>query len=98
MKKVSLDEILNKPLIPVMWKLGWPVMVASILESIYHLVDTFWLGHLPAGESGNAVAGLQLAFPSMWFLISFAAGFSMAGVALVSQFTGANENEKANFA
>jgi len=34
----------------------------------------------------------------MWFLISFAAGFSIAGVALVSQFTGANENEKANFA
>jgi len=98
MKKVSLDEVLNKPLIPVMWKLGWPVMVSSILESVYHLVDTFWLGHLPAGESGNAVAGLQLAFPSMWFLLSFAAGFAMAGVALVSQFTGANENEKANFA
>jgi len=73
-------------------------MVSSILESVYHLVDTFWLGHLPAGESGNAVAGLQLAFPSMWFLLSFAAGFAMAGVALVSQFTGANENEKANFA
>ncbi|NLI55523.1 MATE family efflux transporter [bacterium] len=98
MKKVSLDEVLNKPLIPVMWKLGWPVMVSSILESVYHLVDTFWLGHLPAGESGNAVAGLQLAFPSMWFLLSFAAGFAMAGIALVSQFTGANENEKANFA
>lgn len=98
MKRVSLDEILNKPLIPVMWKLGWPVMISSILETIYHLADTFWLGHLPAGESGNAVAGLQLAFPSMWFLVSFASGFAMAGVALVSQFTGAKEHEKANFA
>jgi putative MATE family efflux protein len=98
MKRVTLDEILNKPLIPVMWKLGWPVMISSILETTYHLADTFWLGHLPAGESGNAVAGLQLAFPSMWFLASFASGFAMAGVALVSQFTGAKEHEKANFA
>lgn len=98
MKRVTLDEILNKPLFPVMWKLGWPVMISSILETVYHLADTFWLGHLPAGESGNAVAGLQLAFPSMWFLVSFASGFAMAGVALVSQFTGAKEHEKANFA
>ena len=98
MKKVTLDEILNKPLFPIMWKLGWPVMISSILETVYHLADTFWLGHLPQGESGNAVAGLQLAFPSMWFLISFASGFAMAGVALVSQYTGAREHEKANFA
>ncbi|MBC7195159.1 MAG: MATE family efflux transporter [Caldisericia bacterium] len=96
MKKVTLDEVLNKPLFPIMWKLGWPVMISSILETVYHLADTFWLGHLPQGESGNAVAGLQLAFPSMWFLISFASGFAMAGVALVSQYTGARENEKAN--
>lgn len=97
MKIVTLDDVLNKPLFPIMWKLGWPVMISSVLETIYHLADTFWLGHLPAGESGNAVAGLQLAFPSMWFLVSFASGFAMAGVALVSQFTGAKEHEKANF-
>lgn len=98
MKKVTLDEILNHPLFPTMWKLGWPIMISSILETVYHLADTFWLGRLPLGESGNAVAGLQLAFPSMWFLVSFASGFAMAGIALVSQFTGAREKEKANFA
>ena len=95
--KVSLDEILNGSLIPVMFKLGGPVMITGIFETVYNLADTFWLGHLPQGESGNAVAGLQVAFPIIWFLISFAAGFAMAGIALVSQYTGAQKEDKASF-
>ena len=95
--KVSLNEILNGSLLSVMFKLGGPVMIAGIFETVYNLADTFWLGHLPQGESGNAVAGLQLAFPIIWFLISFAAGFAMAGIALVSQYTGAQKEDKASF-
>lgn len=97
MKKVSLSEILNGPLLSVMFKLGGPVMISGIFETVYNLADTFWLGHLPSGESGNAVAGLQVSFPIVWFLISFAAGFAMAGIALVSQYTGAKKEEDANF-
>jgi len=71
MKKVSLDEVLNKPLIPVMWKLGWPVMVSSILESVYHLVDTFWLGHyqLEKVEMLSQVFNLLFQVCGFYFLL-----------------------------
>ncbi|TFG91461.1 MAG: MATE family efflux transporter, partial [Candidatus Atribacteria bacterium] len=61
-----------------------------------HLADTFWLGHLPPTESGEAVAGLQISWPIIWFLIALSFGFGIAGVALISQYTGAGEKKNTN--
>ncbi len=71
-------------------------MISTVLQVLYSLADTFWLGHLPEGESGAAVAGLQISWPIVFFLISFVAGFAAAGIALISQYTGARMGEKAN--
>ncbi len=97
MRKVSREEILTGNPVKVMLTLGLPVMFSQILFTVYNMADTFWLGHLPSAESGSAVAGLQVAFPIIWFLISFSFGFAMAGVALVSQYTGAKDYEKAKY-
>ncbi len=95
---ISRSEILHGRIFPLMMKLGWPVMLAAVLETVYQLTDTFWLGRLSGSESGNAVAGLQVGFPLIWFFISFAGGFAMSGTALVSQYTGADEKKSANLA
>ncbi|MGI6393772.1 MAG: MATE family efflux transporter [bacterium] len=92
------SEILNSNIVPLMFRLGWPVMLASLLETFYQLADTFWLGHLGGEQSGDSVAALQIAFPIFWFFASAAAGFSMSGAALVSQHTGAGDKSKANIA
>lgn len=96
MGKVSREDILGGPIIRTIFRLGWPVMVTTILQVLYNLADTFWLGHLPKGESGTAVAGLQISWPIVFLLISFVAGFAAAGVALISQYTGAGMREKAD--
>lgn len=98
MRKVSREEILTGNPVKIMFQLGLPIMVSQILFTLYNMADTFWLGHLPPNESGSAVAGLQVAFPIVWFLISFTLGFGFAGVALVSQYTGANDKKNANHA
>lgn len=95
MRKVSREEILTGNPVKIMFRLGLPVMLAQFLFTLYNLADTFWVGHLPASESASAVAGMQVAWPIIWFLMAFSFGFGIAGVALVSQFTGAGEHEKA---
>ncbi len=98
MRKVTREEILNANPVKVMFLLSFPIMISQFLHTLYNLSDTFWLGHLPTAESGGAVAGLQIAWPIIWLLIAFSFGFSMAGVAFVSQHTGAGEHKKANIA
>jgi len=97
-RKVTREEILNSNPIKGMFLWSFPIMISQFLHTLYNLADTFWLGHLPAAESGGAVAGLQIAWPIIWLLIAFSFGFGMAGVAFVSQHTGAGEYKKANIA
>ena len=96
MRKFTSEEILTADPLKVMFLLSFPVMISQFLLTLYHLADTFWLGHLPPSESGEAVAGLQISWPVIWFLISFSFGFGIAGMALVSQYTGAKEKRNAN--
>jgi len=98
MRKVTREEILSADPVKTMFLLGLPIMVSQILFTLYNMADTFWLGHLPQTESGSAVAGLQVSFPIIWFLVSFALGFGFAGIALIAQYTGANDKKNANYA
>lgn len=96
MPPVSKNQILEGPIIKTLVILGWPIMVASLLHSMYNITDTFWLGKLGPSESTNAVAALQISWPIVFLLIAVAFGFGTAGVALVSQYTGAGNREEAN--
>jgi methionyl-tRNA formyltransferase len=40
------ERILNGPILKTMVVLAWPMMVTSALQSLYNLVDAFWLGRL----------------------------------------------------
>ncbi len=96
--EISRQEILNGPIIKTMMKLGWPVMAGTVLQTTYQLADTFWLGNLSGDESGTAVASLQTSFPLIWFFVAFIVGFAVSGTALVSQYSGADNRDSANFA
>src|SRR5450759_4527391 len=86
----TYKEILYGPVVATMFRLSWPMMVSSLLNMVYNMTDTFWVGHLPKAENAAAVAGLQVAGPVVWFLVAFAFGFGSSGLALVSQFMGAH--------
>ncbi|MBN2142928.1 MATE family efflux transporter [Candidatus Woesearchaeota archaeon] len=70
-------------------KISVPVIFANILQTIYQLIDTFWVGRL--GEA--AVAAVSLSFPILFFIISFATGFTTAGSILVAQYNGKGDKK-----
>lgn len=71
--------------------LAWPVMLTAALQALYNLVDAFWLGRLGTA----AVAAPGMAWPILFFFMSFAGGFQAAGATFVAQHFGARDREGA---
>jgi len=93
------DEILTGPALRTMAKIGGPAILSSLMFTLYNLADAFWIGRLPTQDAGAVMAGIQISWPFVWFIISFVAGFSGAAVsALVAQYIGANRHADARFA
>jgi putative MATE family efflux protein len=85
------ERILNGPILKTMVLLAWPVMVTSALQALYNLVDAFWLGRLGTA----AVAAPGMAWPILFFFMSFAGGFQTAGSTFVAQHFGAGDRRGA---
>ncbi len=90
-KKQGLN-LLEGNLIKSIVKLGYPMALSSLVQTLYNLADAFWLGKL----GRDALAAPIISFHFIFFLIALGLGFSISGTALVSQFIGAGEKEKAN--
>lgn len=67
-----------------------PVILANLLQTVYQLIDTFWVGRMGT----DAVASVSLSFPILFFLMSGAMGFAMAGSILVAQYNGKGNTRK----
>lgn len=76
-----------------LWVLAWPVMLTNLLQTVYNVVDTFWLGKV----GKNAIAAPTVSWPMIFVVISIAAGFAIAGQTLVSQYTGAGDKRMADY-
>lgn len=92
MKKPDGLNLLEGNLLKNIIKLGYPMALGSLAQTLYNLADTFWLGKL----GREALSAPIISFHILFFLISIALGFSISGTALVSQYVGAGDKEKAN--
>ena len=73
-------------------RLAWPLVAGNLLQTVYNLVDMFWVGRLGATQ----VAAVSIVFPTDWLLVSMALGITVAGATLVSQWTGAKQPREAD--
>jgi len=85
-------KILQGPVYKTLLVMTMPIMFANILQTLYQLIDTFWVGRLGAG----AVAAVSLSFPILFLLTSFVIGLTMAGTILVAQYNGEGDRDKVN--
>ncbi len=88
------DALTDQPVLPTLLRLSWPIVVGHGMHLTYNLVDTFWVGRL----GPIYLAAITVSFPVIFLAFSLGLGFSVSGVALVSQYTGAKKYEKANTA
>nr|WP_040681425.1 MATE family efflux transporter [Thermococcus zilligii] len=94
MRKVEAlrEQILYGPVVKTLILLAYPLIINQLVQVLYNLTDTFWLGRL--GRTELSAPGT--AWPLVWLFTSIGAGFATAGFAFVSQYIGAGEYDKAN--
>ncbi|MFC1615557.1 MATE family efflux transporter [Patescibacteria group bacterium] len=89
MKKLDYTKA---PLIKSLVVLSIPIILANIMQTLYGLIDTFWVGRLGA----SAVAAVSLSFPVLFLVLALGLGMSIAGTILVAQYKGKKDNKNVN--
>lgn len=77
----------NSGMTKQLFKIALPIMAANLLQSLYNLADTYFLGSLGA----EAVSAPSITGNISNFLIVFGMGFSLAGTTIISQTFGHNK-------
>lgn len=85
-----MQNLQSKPTWKVLLKIAIPIIIANILQTVYQLIDTFWVGRL----GKEAIASVSLSFPITFFLISVSMWFAMAGSIMVAQYYWKWDQEK----
>ncbi|MFW6305251.1 MAG: MATE family efflux transporter [Candidatus Saliniplasma sp.] len=97
MKRPTKDEILEGNVLGVMFKLGWPMMVATFLRTLYNLIDTFWLGRITDPQIAEySVTAVGQGWTVVFMMMSIEMGFGIAALALISQYTGQKNYKEAD--
>lgn len=92
MSQVDERDLTSGSLLRPLLALSAPIVATQLLQVLYNLVDTFWVGRL--GQ--DAVSALSFAWPPVFVLIALGAGLTTAGSVLVAQYKGANGFERVN--
>lgn len=89
------EQILNGPIVKTLLILAYPPLIINqLVQVLYNLTDTFWLGKL--GRLELSAPGTAWP-PLVWFFMSIGMGFATAGFAFVSQYVGgAKDYDRAN--
>jgi len=78
-------DLTQGPLARNLFAVAWPVMVSSLLQTLYNLADAFWLGKIGKSALVAPTVTMQISFVAF----AVAMGLGMGGSTLVSQYKGA---------
>jgi len=81
------NKLLEGSILKSLIALAVPIIFSNILQTMYQLTDTFWVGRLGT----VAVAAVSISFPIIFLIISLGGGLAMAGTILVSQYKGKDD-------
>ena len=87
-----IDILENMPINKAIWKLALPTMAAMLIQVIYNMTDTFYIGKL---NDPNMVAGIVITMPIVFILQAFGNVFAVGGASLISRLLGRGEREEA---
>lgn len=91
-EELKIKKNYEKSILKSILAISIPIVLVNILQVMYNLTDTYWVGKL----GSNAVASISIGFPILFLLISFANGLTVAGTVFVSQFKGKGDQKNIN--
>lgn len=89
MKSSRKELILNGSIYRVLLTLSIPLMVNSMIQTMYNLVDGIWVSRI----SSVHFAATSFVFPVNFLFIALGIGLSVAGTSILSQLIGAEKEE-----
>lgn len=76
----------------ILWKMAPPVMLAQLIQVLYNIVDSFFVGRY--SESG--LTALSIIYPIQLLMIVFAVGTGVGINTCMAHYLGLSEDEKAD--
>jgi putative MATE family efflux protein len=73
-------------------KLAWPMIIAMSVNTIYNVVDAFWV----SGLGRNALAAVGFFFPFFFMAMAIGVGLGVGGGSAVSRKIGADDKKRAD--
>lgn len=94
MKNVqNREKILKGNLRKVLISMSLPIILANAAQTIYQVVDMYWVSRLADGD--NAVAAINFVWPMIFITMAFGIGMNVAGTSIISQFIGLGREKEA---
>ncbi len=84
------NPLRRAPLLTELVKLSLPIMASNLLQTMYNMVDAYFLGKL----GKEAISAPSIVFNISNFIIVFGVAFSVAGTTMLSQSYGNNPDNK----
>lgn len=79
----------------LLFKLSTPIIIGMLVQALYNVVDTFFVGLAYGADSVPAIGGLSIAFPVQMIIMAFGIVLGTGGSSIISRALGARNNEKA---
>ena len=91
-KESRLEEFITEPQ-KALWKLSVPMMLGMVVQAVYMLVDTAFIGRW---VGGTALAALGYIFPLLFILMGITFGLGSGATTVIAQFIGSKDKESAD--
>ena len=95
--RISLDKRKNRELmlsgnlLTAIMVLAIPTVLNSLIQTMYNLTDTYWLGKIGTDE----LAAITLVSPAQSLIMCLGTGLTTAGSILMAQYIGAKDDKNA---
>ncbi|MCI5452435.1 MATE family efflux transporter, partial [bacterium] len=94
-KKSSAERMSSDRIPSLLLKTALPMMFSMVVSALYNIVDSIFIGMMPAPSNSQAIVALGYAFPLQTLLVAVAIGTGIGVNAVLSKALGQGKNDKA---
>ncbi len=95
MNSHKTDFLGQDKILPLLIKMSLPAAIGMIINALYNIVDTIFVGH---GVGSLAIAALSIVFPIQMIISSFAQALGVGAGSIASRKLGERKSEEASHA